>query len=73
MRWKLDLPNDGDVRTVVRFAFFPKTLNDKYRVWMEKYYVRQKYFVFTSASDEWMDRETWSHATEKKRLLAKLK
>lgn len=73
MRWKRDLPNDGDVRTVVRFAFFPKTLNDKYRVWLEKYYVKQKYYTYGSMTCEWMNQKTWSHATEKKNLLEKLK
>jgi len=68
MRWKRDLPDDGDTRVVVRFALFPKTLNDDYCVWLEKYYKKQEYLA-----RGWFDRNTWYISTNHKKLLEKLK
>ena len=73
MRWKLDMPSDGDKRVIERFALFPRTLDDKYRVWLEKYYVKQKYHVYHTMSNSWETIETWSQSTQNKKTLDKIR
>ena len=75
MKWKLTVKAEtavGTERIVERYALFPVALSDNYRVWLEKYYVKQKYFVF-GRKGEWTDRETWSESTEKLRFLKSIK
>lgn len=75
MRWKLKIKADhkeGEERIIKRYALFPKTLNDNYRVWLESYYVKQKYWIFRRKG-EWSDRETWSESTEKRKFLKSIK
>lgn len=72
MRWKLPLPYQR--RVVKKFALRPKILGDNYRVWLEKYYVEEQYGSRTGSNQHvWHVLHTWSHATEKKNLLEKLK
>ena len=42
MNWKAY--NDGDIRTVTRFAWLPVKLDDQY-VWWEKYTIQEKYIM----------------------------
>lgn len=73
MRWKTNIPDDGATRVITRFALFPKTLDDKYRVWLEKYYTKQVYRVFSTTSNTWDIIETWSQPTQNKKTLNKLR
>jgi len=75
MRWKLKTKADykeGTERVIKKYALFPKTLDDDYRVWLESYYVKQRYWIFRRKG-EWTDRETWSESTEKKSFLDSIK
>lgn len=75
MRRKLKVKADheaGDERTVKRYAWFPKSLNDDYQVWLETYYVRQRYYIWDRLG-RWRDEKTWSESTEKRRLLNSIK
>lgn len=40
MRWKM--PNEGDKRVVVRFAWFPIVISG-HKIWLEKFFVKQYY------------------------------
>lgn len=42
MRWETAIVPAGKTRTVTRFAFFPKRLDDGYTVFFERYLVDQK-------------------------------
>lgn len=75
MRWKLKVKakaNEGEHRVITRFALFPRVLDDNYRVWLERYYVRQIYWIFRRKG-EWCDKNTWSESTEKKKFLNSIK
>lgn len=75
MRWKLKTKaecKDGTERVIQRYALFPRTLNDEYRVWLERYYVKQRYWIF-KRKGEWTDRETWSESTQKRLFLDSIK
>ena len=63
---------EGTKRIVKRYAWFPKTLKDNYQVWLEYYYVEQTYYIFRRKG-EWIDRDTWSESTEKRKLLNSIK
>jgi hypothetical protein len=36
----------GSERVVERYAWLPKALGDDYQVWLEKYYVKQRYYIW---------------------------
>jgi len=75
MRRKLKVKADHkeySERTIVRYAWFPVTLDDNYQVWLEKYYVKQKYFIF-GRRGEWVKQKTWSESTEKRKFLNSIK
>lgn len=59
-------------RTVERYAWFPKTLDDNYRVWLEKYYVRQTYYIWDRRG-RWVDTQSWSISTEQSKMLKNIK
>lgn len=55
MKWKLQPePKEGDIRRVVKFAFFP-TITEfegiKYRVWLETYQITECYVMTASMDD----------------------
>lgn len=75
MRWKLSVKADhkeGAERIIKRYALHPKTLDDNYRVWLEYYYVKQRYWIY-QRKGEWRDRETWSESTQKRHFLNSIK
>lgn len=72
MRWKKNTPNNGDTRVVKRFALIPVTLNDGYRVWLEKYYLKQRYSQ-AGTHGYWLDWDSWCHHTHQNKLLDKLR
>lgn len=75
MRWKLKTKaehKDGTVRIITKYAVFPKTLDDDYCVWLESYYVTQKYWIF-DRKGRWLDQKTWSEGTEKRKFLNSIK
>jgi len=75
MRWKLEVKaetKEYSERIITRYALFPKSLDDNYRVWLERYYVKQKYYIFRR-NGEWSDQKTWSESTEKKKFLDSIK
>lgn len=43
MRWKVKNPNEGDIRIVRKFAFFPIQADDEIR-WLERVTIAQKYY-----------------------------
>jgi hypothetical protein len=46
MRWKVKIPpSAGDVRHVVRFAWFPVLIDDQ-KVWLEKYFETLGFFIY---------------------------
>lgn len=62
MRWYkpikvIEGPNDGDIRTIKRFAFFPTRIYD-HLIWFESYYATQEYCMgeFT-IPDRWVTLE----------------
>ena len=63
---------DGTVRIIKRYALFPKALDDNYQVWLERYYVKQKYWIF-DRKGRWRDEKTWSESTEKRKFLDSIK
>lgn len=63
---------DNTVRVVERFAWFPITLDDHYQVWLEKYYVKEKYYIY--GRNAWWSRiKSWSVLTEQKNMLKDIK
>jgi len=75
MRWKLPVKaetKEYSERIVTRFAWFPKSLKDNYRVWLEPYYVKQTYYIWNRRG-KWCDSETWSESTEQRRFLNSIK
>jgi hypothetical protein len=75
MRRKLKIKADHkehEKRVVKRYAWFPKTLDDDYFVWLEHYYIQQTYWIY-NRKGRWHDRDTWSESTEKKRFLESIK
>jgi hypothetical protein len=44
MIWKSGNPQNGEKRIILRFAFFPKKINE-YTVWLSWYYELQEYIV----------------------------
>jgi hypothetical protein len=75
MRWKLTVNfdhKDGERKIEKRYALFPRTLDDNYRVWLESYYVEQYYWIY-NRKGEWRDRKTWSESTEQRNVLATIK
>lgn len=75
MKWRkkekvYKTPNDLETRTIERFLFFPKCINDEYR-WLEKVKIKQIYheleihqyrdifggIAFTSTGGYWSDVE----------------
>lgn len=55
---KFKLPQVGEKRTIVKFAWFPKTIEingDRMWIWLEKYIVRQKYVRFYGSAPRWTD------------------
>lgn len=68
MRWKAkEKEKSGATREVERFALFPQRLDDNFYVWLEKFYIKQKYF-----RDEWVQMETWSQPTQNKKTINRL-
>ena len=59
-------------RIIQRYAYFPKVLKDNYFVWLEKYYVKQTYYIIRRKG-EWYDTETWSESTEQSKFLKSIK
>lgn len=62
MKWKLQpTPKEGDIRRVVKFAFFPTVTEfegTKYRVWLETYLVVETFFIRYSVdgiSQKWLE------------------
>ena len=43
MKWKK--AEHGDERTLIKFAFLPKTLSDKTAVWFKEYKSKERYTV----------------------------
>ena len=75
MRRKLKVKADHkeySERTIVRYAWVPTKLDDNYQVWLEKYYVNQKYYIF-NCKGEWLKKSTWSESTEKRKFLKSIK
>ena len=75
MRWKLEVKaetKEYSERIITRYALFPKSLDDNYRVWLEHYYIKQVYYIY-SRKGEWRDRETWSESTEQRKFLNSIK
>lgn len=75
MRRKLEVKadhDDGAERKVKRYALFPKSLDDDYQVWLETYYVRQRYFIWNRVG-RWVNVDTWSESTEKRKFLKSIK
>jgi hypothetical protein len=64
--------NHGDERIVERYAWFPRSLDDNYQVWLERYYVKQRYYIW-DRKGRWRDQESWSESTEKRRFLNSIK
>ena len=56
MKWQTKIKPQsqlGELRTVERFALFPRKLDDGYTVWLEIYNVDQKYWPdFYSLTDD---------------------
>jgi hypothetical protein len=75
MKRKLKVKADhhnGAERIVERYAWFPKSLDDDYQVWLETYYVRQIYYIWDRRG-RWCNDKTWSERTEKRRFLNSIK
>jgi hypothetical protein len=49
MRWKVKQkkPNRGDTRIIKTFAYLPTKIGDTW-VWLERYGVEEKYFLYLS-------------------------
>ena len=75
MRWKLKTKadhKDGTERIITKYAVFPKALDDNYQVWLERYYVNQRYYIW-DRKGRWRDQRTWSESTEKRKFLNSIK
>lgn len=63
---------DGTERVITKYAVFPKTLDDDFCVWLERYYIKQKYYIW-DRKGRWRDWRTWSESTEKRKFLDSIK
>lgn len=66
MRWEYEKePEIGAERVIKRFAWLPEQLCDGYKVWLESYYVQQRYASALFGSGTWVDTQTWSQEKHK--------
>jgi hypothetical protein len=75
MRWKLKTKADckeGTERVLKKYALIPEILSDNYFVWLETFYVKQRYYTIGNKG-QWFDQESWSKSTEKNQLLESIK
>lgn len=60
MKWKTNLPKDGDTRIEKYYAFLPTVLTNGWTVWLEEYFAEEK-CVYWQANDQftWTTVRTW--------------
>jgi hypothetical protein len=51
MKWLDRSPKEGDTRLKRRFALFPTNIGNNVIIWLEFYYVQQRYIIEYSSMD----------------------
>ena len=67
MRWSIERPKEGNIRTIKKFAFFPTLLTESdYKVWLETYNCTEEYSKVLADYNgvvgwilAWVERKTW--------------
>lgn len=57
MKFRIDTPEDGAIKEVRKFAFFPKIVDDgkqRHLVWLEHYYAIYEYTWSAAVGHYWM-------------------
>lgn len=58
MRWNLP-HREGEMRTRARFAFLPTKLDDGSKVWLERYWVRERLAIGLQDDEQPVDMPCW--------------
>lgn len=67
MRWATAKPKEGSIRTIKKFAWFPRTLTEQdYAVWLEYYTAEEEYTKVLEDYNgvvgwviSWVERRSW--------------